>query len=244
MCTRLHSYQNVNPASSASLTKQQEYSTCLCNQVLSPLLKTALVKLDMDTSGLANYRPITNPIQNLFWGNFLRRLYLSNYMIIWILIIWVKFQTGYRTNYSTETTETRISTDSNNVSVLFLMDSGTAFDTINHGILINQLEKWVCLSGAVLDWFRSYLSKRKIFASLGDLVSETFDIEYGVPQGSILGPLFLYTCSLWATYLVTIMSYHCYADDTQLYISVLPDDPSFYRDVHSKQKYYMIITGN
>ncbi len=51
------------------------------------------------------------------------------------------------------------------------------------------------LSGTVLDWFRSYLSDRKFFVSLGDSVSQICDVEYGIPQGSILGPI-LCICSL------------------------------------------------
>ena len=92
----------------------------------------------------------------------------------------------------------RILTDWNIVAVLFLLDLSAAFDTIDHGILINQLEKWEGLSGAVLDWFHSYLSERKSFLSLGDFVSQTFDVESGVPQGSILGPIlffFIHTSS-------------------------------------------------
>ena len=103
----------------------------------------------------------------------------------------------------------------NNIAVLFLLDLSAAFDTVDHSILIYQLEKWRGLSGAVLDWFRSYFSDRKFFISLGDSVSRTFDVEYGVPQGSILSPILfsLYMLPLGKLISFHNVYYHCYADD-------------------------------
>uniref|UniRef100_A0A8C4SGV0 Reverse transcriptase domain-containing protein n=1 Tax=Erpetoichthys calabaricus TaxID=27687 RepID=A0A8C4SGV0_ERPCA len=102
-----------------------------------------------------------------------------------------------------------------------------AFDTIDHNILKNRLSQWVGLSGSVLNWFESYLAGRKFFVSCGNYNSKTHDILYGVPQGSILGPL------LFSIYMLPLgqiisghnVSYHSYADDTQLYLSIAPDDP-------------------
>lgn len=83
------------------------------------------------------------------------------------------------------------------------------FGMFSH-IIINWLEEWEGLSDTVLDWLCSYLSERKSFYQLRQLCK---DIEYGVLQGSILGP-------------ILFSLYHCYANDTQLYVFVSPDNPS------------------
>ena len=75
-----------------------------------------------------------------------------------------------------------------------LTDLQKAFDTINHEILINEM-KYLGFSKDIIFWFKSYLSNRKFKTNLNKTFLETGKLLYGVPQGSILGPLlflFLY----------------------------------------------------
>ena len=104
--------------------------------------------------------------------------------------------------------------------VLVLLDLSAAFDTVDHGILLSRLSNRFGFTGTVLEWFRSYLSDRTQFVQVNGACSASHVLEFGVPQGSVLGPL-LY--SMYTSPLGEIarhqMFYHFYADDTQLYIT-------------------------
>ena len=142
------------------------------------------------------------------------------------------FQSGFRSNHSTETAllkvlnDIRMNSDAGCCTVLMLLDLSAAFDTIDHNILLDRLENWVGVTGTALDWFRSYLSDRTFSVSLGNVSSTHADITCGVPQGTILGPL------LFCIYLLPLglvirnfnVSFHFYADDTQIYFCIDPSD--------------------
>ncbi len=66
------------------------------------------------------------------------------------------------------------------------------FDTIDHNILLNKLENFVGISGSAVAWFKSYLYDRHQFVAVNKEVSYRSQMQYGVPQGSVLKPL-LYT---------------------------------------------------
>ena len=135
-------------------------------------------------------------------------------------------------NHSTETAllkivnDTRCNLDSQKLTVLVLLDLSAAFDTVDHHILLNRLRTLVGLSGTVFNWFRSYLTDPRSSVSLDTYSSGTCEIRCGVPQGSILGPtLFnLYMLPLGDVIRRHGISFHSYADETQLYIAVSPDD--------------------
>ncbi len=62
-------------------------------------------------------------------------------------------------------------------------------DTINHTIILNRLENYVGISGFALAWFESYLSDCHQFVAVNEEVSYQSQVQYGIPQVSVLGPL-------------------------------------------------------
>ncbi len=105
------------------------------------------------------------------------------------------FQSGFRKHRSTEiallkvTNDLLMAADKGVCSVLVLLDLSAAVDTIDHGILFNRLKDWAEISDTALKWFSSYLSDRKFYASANNFKSSLCDVMYGVPQGSVLGPI-------------------------------------------------------
>ena len=114
------------------------------------------------------------------------------------------------------------------VTLLVLLDLSAAlsFDTVDHDILLQRLTTKFGINGVVLNWFKSYLEGRSQHVSVQGSVSERFDLKWGVPQGSCLGPLLfiLYASELFNVLEEHLPSVHCYADDIQLYLSFRPNN--------------------
>ncbi len=112
-------------------------------------------------------------------------------------------------------------------SVLVLLDLSAAFDTVNHQILLSTLSS-LDITGITLRWFESYLTGQSFKVVWGGEVSKAHQLVTGVPQGSIKWPLlfYIYTTSLGPIIQAHGFSYHCFTDDTQLFLSFQPDDPT------------------
>jgi len=110
-------------------------------------------------------------------------------------------------------------------SVLILLNLFAVFDTVNHQILLSTLAE-LAIAGSALSWFTSYLTGRTYQVTWNGSLSRPCTLDPGVPKGSVLGPLLfsLYIRSLGSVITSHGFSYHCYADDTQLFLSFPPSD--------------------
>ena len=112
--------------------------------------------------------------------------------------------------------------------MLSLLDLSAAFDTIDHDILLDRLKLSFGIRGKVLEWFGSYIKGRTQSVVIDKYSSNPILLNFGVPQGSVLGPILF---SLYSQPLSNIIRshqlfFHQYADDTQLYTSVCPTNIS------------------
>lgn len=195
--------------------------------------KTALVKPLLKkpklSRTLSNYRPVSNL-------SFLSKLtekaatvQITKHMSANCPL--PDLQSSYRPNHSTETallkvySDILLSMDRQEVTLLIMLDLSAAFDTIDHAVLLQTLQNKFGLEGNVLRWIRSYLTDRKQQIQLGNTKSNEFDLPFGVPQGSCLGPILfiMYASSMFEVVKRHLPNVHGYADDTKLYLSFRPD---------------------
>ena len=194
---------------------------------VKPLLK----KASLDPNCLKHYRPVSNLP---FLSKVLERIVLKQFLQhLQSHSLLEPFQSAYRKCHSTKTALLHVvndllqASDSGCVSILSLLDLSAAFDTTDHNILITRLRSTFGCSGTVLEWFISYLSCRTQFVFVGHESTPSV-LKCGVPQGFVLGPLLftLYTHPLSTVICQSGLSYHFFADNSQLHkSSVLSDFP-------------------
>ena len=104
------------------------------------------------------------------------------------------YQSGFRKHYSTDTclsyltNKVQTGFEEGLLTGMVLIDLQKAFDTIDHGILLDKM-KYLGFSTSTIDWFNSYLTNRSFIVNVGKEYSSPGKLFCGVPQGSILGPL-------------------------------------------------------
>lgn len=108
--------------------------------------------------------------------------------------------------------------DNKEYTVGVFIDLQKAFDTIDHSILMNKLER-DGIRGIAYKWMKSYLDDRYQYVEINNVKSNQLKVTCGVPQGSVLGP------KLFILYINDICSVSkllkcvLFADDTTLYCS-------------------------
>jgi len=140
------------------------------------------------------------------------------------------YQSAYKEGYSTETTLIKLhndvlrAMDRREVTLMILMDLSAAFDTVDHNILLEVLEKRFGVTGTALKWFDSYLRGRRMRTVVGEAKSEPRKLDVSVPQGSCAGPILytVYASTIGDLFEKAIHTILGYADDHAMYKSFKP----------------------
>ena len=144
--------------------------------------------------------------------------------------LYPKFQSAYQKGHSCETALIKVVSDiqseisKKKMVALVALDLSSAFDTIDKDVLLCKLDQDFKITGTVLAWIRSYLSGRTFAVRIATIDGKPVLLIYGVPQGSILGPLLFI---LYIHDIVPIAEFyglciHLYADDSNLCIGFNP----------------------
>jgi len=194
------------------------------------IIRPRIKKSGLDPSDPSNYRPISNLsfISKLVERAVHRQL--SHYVESNSLLPPV--QSGFRRLHSTETAVLKLyndiimALDSGFITALLLLDFSSAFDCVDHSILLQVLESQFGIMASALSWIANFLILRSHTVRIGSNTSKYFNILFGVPQGSILGPILfiLYTSNIVQIAFKHGILIHLYADDTQLYIKLSAKD--------------------
>ena len=189
-------------------------------------------------SDTSNYRPISvlsvfakiqeKAVHEMVYSFLLKHKLLSSY------------QSGFRPLHSTTTSLIDITNtvlhniDKGKLTGLAFLDLSKAFDTLDHELLLMKFSDFG-LNKSSVNWFKAYLTKRTQSVNINGVQSDTEPILFGVPQGSVLGPLLFI---MYINDLPTVTKYckvHLYADDTLLF---------FHQKLSSVQSFTVNVNAN
>ena len=206
------------------------FNFSLKNKIFPNRWKTAIIKPIPKVNNptkLKDYRPISllttlSKIFEKLVSDQMKKHFLDNSLMN-------KNQSGYKPHHSCTTALLHISDyiydamDNGEIVFLVLLDYSKAFDLANHNLIIAKLRA-LGFDESALDWLKSYLDNRKQKVLLDSDESSLIELENGVPQGSILGPLLFTILVNDISDVIRNCQYHLYADDTQLYLKTKVDD--------------------
>ena len=176
-------------------TSVSHFNSCIKSSTFQDDFKIAKIipsYKQLEKNIVDNYRPIS--LLNCFSKIFIRLIYkqLINFLQKHALLY--QYQYGFWKSYSMTLALIEIVDgiksyiDKGEIVMGSYLDLKKAFDTVNHPILFDKLEHYR-IRGAPLDFFKSYLCNRKQCVHCNNTSSYTTTNDYGVPQGSVLGPL-------------------------------------------------------
>ena len=171
------------------------FNTCMRLSVFPDIFKIAEVKSLFkggDRRVKGNYRPISLlPLFSKLFEKVIAKRLRSYFEANDILTY---HQFGFRKSHSTELAVTNLydsllkKLDEKDITCAIFLDLAKAFDSVNHTILLQKLEKYG-VRGLPLKLIESYLSNRWQYVKINGKSSELNCLNVGIPQGSILGPL-------------------------------------------------------
>ena len=189
--------------------------------IIIPLLK----KTGLDPDILKNYRPVANLLflsqltQRVVFRRLDKHMGCNN--------LHIKYQHGYKKFHSSETlllhvvNDIFIAMDSGSGVILLLIDLSAAFDTVDVDLMLDILESEIGVTGVASRWFGSFLRDRNQRVLIENTLSDASSAHFGVPQGSILGPVLfnIYCRSLFSVIEKCGFSTSGYADDNNAHFS-------------------------
>ena len=198
-----------------------------------------------DKNNVDNYRPISvvSTVSKIFEKIVYSQLYdyLNDNKLL------APCQSGFRSLHSTLTAlieathHWTVNIDKGLFNGVIFIDLKKAFDTIDHGILLNKLTHYG-VDGLSVAWFKSYLSNRYQRISLNGNLSEPKAVNFGVPQGSNLGPLLFLIFINDLPNCLTSGSARMFADDTNISVhshNILGLEPQLNQELENIRKWLL-----